>query len=236
MKNLRWYHILLLIIGILGILLGPWIFTHPHLPGCESLDFSRTGNIGDTIGGITAPIVGLVSVFLLWWTLKAQLEFNARQDEINREQKEYNDTMRILTLEAQLSQLAEGISFGYSTRDGIGSGRGLNDLTLIDASLFPGTSIVDSEFADLYGKVVMFDNALDSLYQLVANDRARGGDRANVGIYLMKIAAFYQMVAEERVNILSLNKDIKPKYAVKAGGTMAQVNAKLDVLKDERVS
>lgn len=83
MKNLRLYQVIILIIGVLGVCIAPWLFTHPVPFGWKSLDFTQTGSIGDTIGGITAPIVGLVSILLLWWTLRSQLEFSAKQEQIN---------------------------------------------------------------------------------------------------------------------------------------------------------
>ena len=48
--------------SILIILLAPFILTRPSI---ETLSFLETGQIGDTIGGISSPIVGIVSIFLL---------------------------------------------------------------------------------------------------------------------------------------------------------------------------
>lgn len=69
----------------LFILCSPLIFTQPYLFDWDFFDFSRTGDIGDTIGGITAPFIGLLSVILLALTLLEQVR-------INREQKRFNDT------------------------------------------------------------------------------------------------------------------------------------------------
>lgn len=50
--------------------------------------FSDTGQIGDTIGGLTAPIIGILNALLLWWTLRKQgqqiYEQNL-QDRIHRQ-------------------------------------------------------------------------------------------------------------------------------------------------------
>lgn len=46
-----------------------------------------TGQIGDTIGGTTAPIVGIVSIFLLAYTLIEQLKFNAKQVDLQRQEQ-----------------------------------------------------------------------------------------------------------------------------------------------------
>lgn len=49
---------------------------------CKSL-FRCTGQIGDTIGGITAPILGLVNIVLLYITFRGQGQFNEEQSEFN---------------------------------------------------------------------------------------------------------------------------------------------------------
>ena len=39
-----WYNILV-IVGLLGVILGPWLFTRPYLCGWSCFDFSQTGQI-----------------------------------------------------------------------------------------------------------------------------------------------------------------------------------------------
>lgn len=51
-----------------------------------NVDFTETGNIGDTIGGITAPIIGIVNVILLFVTLNRQIKFEENQDNFNKNQ------------------------------------------------------------------------------------------------------------------------------------------------------
>ncbi len=40
------------------------------------IDFSSTGQIGDTIGGLTAPVIGLASAFLIYKAFQAQIQAN----------------------------------------------------------------------------------------------------------------------------------------------------------------
>ena len=63
-----------LYIGMGIILLSPFILTGHNF--WSRLDFSQTGEIGDTIGGITAPIVNLLGAVLVYLALKAQIEAN----------------------------------------------------------------------------------------------------------------------------------------------------------------
>jgi len=95
-------------LGVVCVLISPWLFVRPAL--CDALNFSGTGQIGDTIGGITAPIVGLVSITLLFLTLKAQLAFNTAQVQENA-------VSQILALQAEILHADSKIEFTYQLND-----------------------------------------------------------------------------------------------------------------------
>lgn len=59
--------------------LAPWLFTGT---GCERLDFTNTGQIGDTIGGAMGPFIAMAGVFLTFVAFLMQV----RANEIQREQ------------------------------------------------------------------------------------------------------------------------------------------------------
>lgn len=69
---------IILILAVVFTIVAPFLFTRDF--GWES--FEDTGQIGDTIGGITAPIIGILSIYLLYRTLKEQNEFNQKQSII----------------------------------------------------------------------------------------------------------------------------------------------------------
>lgn len=75
------------VIFFLIVLLLPWIFSLPYSLGGYG---ENTGTIGDTIGGTTAPFIGLVSIILLFYTLKEQQKFNYKQQKFNDEQQKFN--------------------------------------------------------------------------------------------------------------------------------------------------
>ncbi len=60
-------------IGV-GLLIGlmPFLFTRRSW----WISFTETGEIGDTIGGITAPFIGILSSILVYRALKAQIDAN----------------------------------------------------------------------------------------------------------------------------------------------------------------
>lgn len=63
----------LLIVGVILILFSPFILTR----SLGIIEFSGTGEIGDTIGGITAPIASIIGSILVYYALKAQIDANA---------------------------------------------------------------------------------------------------------------------------------------------------------------
>lgn len=64
---------------VIGGCVAPWIFTGE---GCERLDFTETGQIGDTIGGVMGPFIAMAGVFLTFVAFLMQV----RANDIQREQ------------------------------------------------------------------------------------------------------------------------------------------------------
>lgn len=102
---------IILIVGVVLILIVPFILTR----SMGLFDFSNTGEIGDTIGGITAPISGLIGSALVFFALKAQIDANKIiQQQISNEknENEYNKTLQYFS--SQLTFLHQEIEgFGY---------------------------------------------------------------------------------------------------------------------------
>lgn len=193
---------------IVFLFFSPWIFTHPYLFEWESMDFSDTGSIGDTIGGITSPFIGLISIFLLYLTLKEQIR-------INHEQKKFNDATRILSMETFISQMANNICFGYSSMRGIEEGRGLKDVLLLNKTLYNGVGIAEGEFINLYGSIRTLDNSLSLMYNLLmSNDSELEYTQKrfvanNLLYYYKTIFGFYQMVSSSNIEIFPVYSDTK---------------------------
>lgn len=73
------------IISIILLVLTPWLLTRESIWPCMS--FIETGQIGDTIGGTTAPVIGIISICLLYKTLKEQQDFSAKQTLIAHDEQ-----------------------------------------------------------------------------------------------------------------------------------------------------
>ena len=84
-----------IIASVFIVLICPWLLTR-H--GIGYFDFKETGQIGDTIGGLTAPAIGLLNAWLLFITLKRQDEQTKLQAELFREQRRYDDYDRRIDL------------------------------------------------------------------------------------------------------------------------------------------
>lgn len=101
MKRYIWF---LIIIGILFALSAPILFTQKW----SNIDFMETGQIGDTIGGTTAPIIGLLSVLLLFYTLWEQIEFNKKQKEISIDEQFKSTFFNLLQTQRDILERVSG--------------------------------------------------------------------------------------------------------------------------------
>jgi hypothetical protein len=104
-----------LLTGVLIILIMPFLLTRQCFQ--DKFNFTETGQIGDTIGGITAPFMNLIGAILVFYALKAQVKANELiQDQIDKdnEDKEYENEDK--NLNQLYSYLTDSISsFRFKT-------------------------------------------------------------------------------------------------------------------------
>jgi hypothetical protein len=106
---------ILLWIGIPIVIIAPFILTR----SLGLVDFTETGTIGDTIGGLTSPFIGLIGAILVFLALKAQIQANILvQKQIENQENE----KKIEIESSQLNKLYENLkssidNFSYSTLD-----------------------------------------------------------------------------------------------------------------------
>ena len=112
------YKFYLLIIGVIFILFSSlYIFTRPAI--WSGFDFSNSGQIGDTIGGITAPIINLIGAILIFISFKAQItanriQFKLLNNEIESQNKDRNFQV-ILDLFQALKNDFQNVTFENHT-------------------------------------------------------------------------------------------------------------------------
>jgi hypothetical protein len=167
-----------LIIGITLIFLSLYLFTKPAF--FDSWDFSNTGQIGDTIGGITAPIINLLGAFLVYTSFQEQLRANRIQVQALNDEKERNTYDRVfnnyISLYESLKSHLENLEFivkpspNYA-RDG--------SITSVNHIVYKGLNAINefviriedkekyrSENYEVYGILLSFQFILKSLSEL----------------------------------------------------------------------
>lgn len=84
------YHSELIIILLLFVM--AWIIVAPYMfIGEDNEAFKNSGVVGDTIGGITAPAIGILSAILIYFSFRAQIKANAQvNDQIKKAHQDTN--------------------------------------------------------------------------------------------------------------------------------------------------
>ena len=105
----------MLLVGGLVILIMPFVLTGHYFN--ERFNFSVTGQIGDTIGGITAPFLNLIGAFLVFYALQAQVKANELiQDQIDKDNEAKECENEAQNLNQLYSYLTDNIKcFHFTT-------------------------------------------------------------------------------------------------------------------------
>lgn len=103
--------LIIFIAGIIIVCFAPYVFTRSG-----PISFEETGTIGDTIGGITAPITSLLGSFLVYFALRAQIDANKLiQDQIKDQKTEEINRKRIQSITDQIAMVKFDLNdFTYS--------------------------------------------------------------------------------------------------------------------------
>ena len=100
---------IIIIVSIILCFLAPIILTQPFFS--ELFNYSETGQIGDTIGGITAPFVNLVGSILVFYALKAQIDANKLiQEQFNDQKQDEIQRKKLLYITEQVNIIRNDIN------------------------------------------------------------------------------------------------------------------------------
>ena len=108
MRNYNKQILFFSLVVILLCFLGVFIFTLPAF--INRLNLSLKDNIGDAVGGLTAPIIGIITSILLYITLSRQVESNV-------DQKLKNESDILFLLLNQLDNEVSRFYYKYSRGD-----------------------------------------------------------------------------------------------------------------------
>lgn len=201
MKNYCWNKCLIAVI-VIFIFVAPVLFTRPALFGC--FDFSSTGQIGDTIGGITAPIIGLVSIFLLYLTLKGQLDFNKSQTKDNR-------ISQTLMLQSEIIHMDERIHFSYFIKNmsGLNEAYGCASLCLLYRGNGYNPEINLHQARCLLTHLVIFAYLCKNFKEKIRQEAETDVNHLNfVEEYLMMMKNFAEQFIDDNVPLVPAPADV----------------------------
>jgi|GEM_PF-979797 len=186
-----------LLIGLFLVLLFPILLTSYSL-----VDFTSTGNIGDTIGGITAPITGFVGAILVYLALRAQIKANetinsqlkSQQLEFQEQQKEKIKVELYSSIQFELKKLDEDIdSFKYVRKLNLDNKR--------DTSNVSGAVAIELFLEEF----ILFSKRFCNLYKSKKiNLAAEYPSLTVIYLFLKRIK-----ILAERIQVSNLSKDNK---------------------------
>ena len=221
------------LVVVLLALIAPRILT---LPGAEWFDLTQTGEIGDTIGGTTAPFWGFLNIILLYLTLKEQQRFNKDQQKFNEDQRKFNEEQLRFN---EVQQMASDYDILIKLRDNISELS--NNLTVAICSQTGGrrTPYQGSFYIEELRKITHPENAIeegdfDLLYrncmeiaelillffsQLTQSPQENGIKRAlfhSVTIHSKRICSLFDLTNHKSItiisNVSSIEDDISGRY------------------------
>ncbi|HMG14554.1 MAG TPA: hypothetical protein VK590_03840 [Saprospiraceae bacterium] len=165
LKRIFW----IFIIGSIIILCAPFLLTHlPPLILFDKMD----GNIGDTIGGITAPLASLLGSVLVFYALKAQINANKIiQDQINDQKTNDENRRRVQYISEKIQMIRNDINdFSYTImpmRDVKSQYKGSDAFSMFVSDLFEFIKIKKVKAFDGFPKLSELNYLLNSIYLLL---------------------------------------------------------------------
>ena len=166
-----------LIVGIVLMLGLPWLLTR----NWGAISFLETGSIGDTIGGITAPISGFLGAYLVFLALKAQVEANRiLKDQMIESSKKEMKNNEVIIIEKLLWRLEKKIvefkvtqPDTYKYNPSINGQEGIRAV-IINLLSYSGSSKsieMMNGYIELHNLLDTFDYILSKIEQLAIEDR-----------------------------------------------------------------
>lgn len=201
-------NILILLLGIGLVFLSLYVFTRPAL--FTSFDFTNTGPIGDTIGGITAPIINIIGAVLVYVSFQAQLEANKIQTKALSNEKLRNKNNEIyqkhLAQFDEIKNTLRNLEFivdfwtnnlpEINTKEPIMVFKGLNALneyTNRIVSIKKKENTYSREKYQTFSTFLNYQFMLFSLYELILSIELKIDNQSDKEFLLNNIKTFYNI-------------------------------------------
>ena len=154
-------HKTLIILCIILVIIAPFLFSLPAL--CPCFDFSNTGEIGSTIGGITQPFIGVLSIYLLFITLKEQVE-------INKKNLQHQDFDNALTLINNIDNDLKAFECQIQSETIIG-------ITNINYRTYDEIEIPIDSIYKIFNAIDFVDKKIRFSYNIIKNNSLKDADK-----------------------------------------------------------
>lgn len=229
MINKHWKIVAGLIATFLLIVVGlPILLTRTWGPECLKFTES-TGWIGDTLGGITAPFIGLLNVALLIWTLWKQIDFNDNQLKAQKEEQFKAVFFQMLQTQRELLHEVRGSFLSRNMKGDVEDGK----VAGIDFFLNAGMELA-TLFQVFEGQVAsnsLIDQNVRNRYavkdtDIIAYSRADNAGKMRIvyekffarhlemGNYFRHLYHILKFISTEKENALKDETDEKEKKAI----------------------
>lgn len=192
-KNIDLVINIIIICLLLFVGFAPFLFTQFQILG---FSFDKTGQIGDTIGGITSPFVGLIAALLVYKSFNAQMKAN----EILSAETQYNYTRNLMN---DVLELFESNS----------ANNHLNRSKRFILACYTGSqNFTDRDFKSFQNSITKTDELLNILIFLISEIK-RQLDLHQRSFYYYKIKLLIdELKMYDLSNIERINVDIFEKY------------------------
>lgn len=217
----------LLMLGGLSMLVAPALFTLPALT--SRFDFSASGQIGDTIGGITAPIINFVGALLVYLAFKEQQSANKFQfNSLKKEKEERTQDLIFDTALAELNWIAD--KYDQISFEGV---QGPEVINLVWKTISASSTTINfptQRIILFYSQLIGLKGLLIGQYDLIN----RVKDKAQRDLLLNKYKWIYRFkMREYRIAVLSERNEIFANQVCASQKiTKEELKAHLDLDKD----
>lgn len=202
----------IVLVVVLLAFIAPRILT---LSGAEWLDLTRTGEVGDTIGGTTAPFWGFLSIILLYLTLKEQQMFNGEQLRFNKIQQMASDYDILMKLRDNISALSNNLTVAICLRTG-GQRTPLQGSFYIEElriTTHPENAIEEVDFDKLYRSCTEIAELILLFFNLLTQSSLENGVKRtlfySVTIHSGRVCSLFDLTDHEWITIISKDSSIE---------------------------
>jgi len=193
-KRLDYIAIGIGVVGLIFLFAFPIVATQKHF----GYDFTNTGQIGDTVGGLTAPIIGFFSTLLIYFSFRAQIKANYIVQSQIDDQKKEDELKSLMEIYKEIKESLQDFTFDPDIE--IKGRPAISNFLFYKKS--PSLFLGENEFA--YPNI--FDRILDLIKILISKLKASKENGINIELILTLLDYQFNHYIWELIPILIQKK------------------------------